>query len=146
MVKLLVATAFVALMPGLTPAVAADSSPEAQCSAAKNLQLPTFDMKVASADHVQDKGPAHCLVSGSFEHRTGADGKPYAIGFSIALPDNWSGRFLVQGGGGLNGVVRPAVGDVASGGKMLFPAVSPSFPMTAATRARHGTPPSGRTR
>lgn len=115
MIRLVVATAFVALVPGLTPAVAAEPSPEAKCSAAKTLQLTGFDMKVASADHIKDKGPAHCLVSGSFEHRTGADGKPYAIGFSIALPDNWTGRFLVQGGGGLNGVVRPALGDVAAG-------------------------------
>ena len=115
MIRLVVATAFVALVPGLTPAVAADSSPEAKCSAAKTLHLPGFDMKVASADHIKDKGPAHCLVSGSFEHRTGADGKPYAIGFSIALPDSWTARFLVQGGGGLNGVVRPALGDVAAG-------------------------------
>ncbi len=86
-----------------------------KCAAATGLQLPGSDLKTASAVHVTDKGPAHCLVSGSFEHRTGADGKPYKIGFAIALPDAWQGRFLVQGGGGLNGVVRPPVGDVGTG-------------------------------
>jgi hypothetical protein len=46
--------------------------------------------------------PAHCHVVGSFERRTGADGKPYEIRFAINLPDNWNGRYLFQGGGGLN--------------------------------------------
>ena len=42
--------------------------------------------------------------------RTGADGKTYGIGFSLALPDNWNNRFLFQGGGGYNGSVRPPLG------------------------------------
>ncbi len=25
-----------------------------------------------------------------------SDGKPYAIGFTMALPANWNGRFLFQ--------------------------------------------------
>ena len=47
--------------------------------------------------------------------RTGADGKTYGIGFSLALPDNWNNRFLFQGGGGYNGSVRPPVGAAAAG-------------------------------
>ncbi|MBP1847676.1 feruloyl esterase [Rhizobium petrolearium] len=94
---------------------ASDQSTDATCKAARALELPGFDMKVAGTEYVSGKGPSYCLVNGSFEHRTGADGKPYAIGFSIALPDDWSGRFLVQGGGGLNGVVKPPIGDVAAG-------------------------------
>ena len=47
--------------------------------------------------------PPHCHVVGTFERRTGSDGRPYEIGFAINLPDNWNGRFLFQGGGGLNG-------------------------------------------
>ncbi|WP_162894935.1 tannase/feruloyl esterase family alpha/beta hydrolase [Rhizobium terrae] len=115
--KLLAASALVAVVTFSVPAVASASAPEARCTDAKSLQLPGFDLKVARADRVVDKGPAHCLVSGSFEHRTGADGKSYSIGFSIALPDDWGGRFLVQGGGGLNGTVRPPLGDVAAGAK-----------------------------
>lgn len=94
---------------------ASDRSTGATCDAARGLQLPGFDMKIASTDYVSGGGASYCLVSGSFEHRTGADGKAYAIGFSIALPDSWSGRFLVQGGGGLNGVVKPPLGEVAAG-------------------------------
>ncbi|MFM2274275.1 MAG: hypothetical protein RL211_147 [Pseudomonadota bacterium] len=60
--------------------------------------------------------PAHCKVSGRMNERTGADGKPYAIGFEMRLPANWNGRFLFQANGGNDGVVTPAFGNVVSGG------------------------------
>ncbi len=59
--------------------------------------------------------PPHCHVAGSFEHRTGVAGKAYAIGFAINLPAEWNGRFMFQGGGGLNGAVREPVGGQATG-------------------------------
>ena len=49
------------------------------------------------------------------DQRTGFDNKPYAIGFAIALPDEWNGRFLFQGGGGLNGSITPPLGGQAAG-------------------------------
>lgn len=85
------------------------------CAAMADVALAGQDLLVSKAERVEGNGSGHCLVEGSFEHRTGADGKDYAIGFAIALPDDWNGRFLVQGGGGLNGVVRPPVGPVAAG-------------------------------
>ena len=60
--------------------------------------------------------PAHCKVTGRMAERTGADGKPYAIGFEMRLPANWSGRFLFQANGGNDGVVQPAFGNVVGGG------------------------------
>src|SRR5687768_10351513 len=59
--------------------------------------------------------PAHCRVDGVIDERTGRDGKPYAIGFAVALPADWNGRFLFQGGGGLNGNVQPPVGGAYAG-------------------------------
>src|SRR5690349_24818109 len=59
--------------------------------------------------------PAFCRVDGVIDQRTGADGKTYGIGFAVALPDNWNGRFLFQGGGGLNGNVANPVGTQAAG-------------------------------
>jgi hypothetical protein len=59
--------------------------------------------------------PAHCQADGMINERTGADGKTYGIGFSLALPDEWNNRFLFQGGGGYNGSVRPPVGTAAAG-------------------------------
>jgi pimeloyl-ACP methyl ester carboxylesterase len=59
--------------------------------------------------------PPYCRVDGVMDPRTGLDGKPYAIGFEIALPDNWNGRFLFQGGGGLNGYILLPLGSQAAG-------------------------------
>src|SRR5579862_1642406 len=59
--------------------------------------------------------PSHCQADGMINERTGADGRTYGIGFSLALPDNWNNRFLFQGGGGYNGSVRPPLGAAAAG-------------------------------
>src|ERR1019366_2780568 len=45
-------------------------------------------------------------------------------GFDIALPQNWNGRFLLQGGGGLNGSVQPPLGANAAGAE---PALARGF-------------------
>jgi hypothetical protein len=50
--------------------------------------------------------PAHCVLTGSIDPRTGVDGKPYATGFELSLPDQWNGRLLYIGGGGNDGVLR----------------------------------------
>lgn len=68
--------------------------------------------------------PAHCKVEGVIRERTGFQGKPYGIGFALALPEGWSGRFLLQGGGGLNGSVGLPVGGVAAGDR---PALARGF-------------------
>lgn len=59
--------------------------------------------------------PAHCRVNGIMDQRTGSDGKIYGIRFAIALPDNWTGQYLQQGGGGLNGTVAEPIGAQAAG-------------------------------
>jgi hypothetical protein len=48
----------------------------------------------------------HCVVTGALDPRTGVDGKPYAIGFELSLPDRWNGRMLYLGGGGNDGTLR----------------------------------------
>jgi pimeloyl-ACP methyl ester carboxylesterase len=58
--------------------------------------------------------PSYCRADGVIDPRIGVDGKPYAIGFEIALPDKWNGRFLFQGGGGLNGAINPPLGGQAA--------------------------------
>ena len=57
----------------------------------------------------------HCLVEGTINQRVGAGGVQYGIGFELALPVDWQGRFLLMGGGGLNGSIRPPSGPVAAG-------------------------------
>ena len=68
--------------------------------------------------------PAHCRVEGAIDPHKGADGEDYAIGFALALPDEWNGRFLLQGGGGLNGTVGAPIGPVAAGDR---PALARGF-------------------
>lgn len=72
---------------------------------------------------VGDFLPAHCLVQGAINSRTGKAfstdpatravsvvDASYAINFELRLPKDWNGRFFFQGGGGLDGVLRQAVG------------------------------------
>jgi hypothetical protein len=59
--------------------------------------------------------PDHCLIRGKINERTGIDGKPYAIGYEVRLPANWNGKFIFQGGGGVDGVLRLALGAIGSG-------------------------------
>ena len=56
--------------------------------------------------------------------RVGAGGTKYGIGFSLALPQSWNGRFLLMGGGGLNGVIRSPYGTAAAG---AIPALARGF-------------------
>jgi hypothetical protein len=59
--------------------------------------------------------PGRCRVDGIIDRRTGPDGKTYGIRFAVALPENWSGQYLQQGGGGLNGTVAEPTGAQAAG-------------------------------
>jgi pimeloyl-ACP methyl ester carboxylesterase len=54
--------------------------------------------------------PAHCVLSGVMDKRTGSDGKPYETRFELRLPQAWAGRLLYQGGGGNDGIVNVATG------------------------------------
>jgi feruloyl esterase len=63
--------------------------------------------------------PAHCQVTGQMFKRTSAvDGKSYAIGFEMRLPNNWNGRFFYQANGGVDGSVVTATGAVGGGGPL----------------------------
>jgi pimeloyl-ACP methyl ester carboxylesterase len=86
----------------------------------------TLKTEVVAGDTVRppgiNAGPllgAHCKLTGRMAERTGQDGKPYHIGFEMRLPVQWNGRLLYQGGGGNDGVVRPAVGPQAAPGYAL---------------------------
>jgi len=80
--------------------------------------------------------PSHCQADGMINERTGADGKTYGIGFSLALPDNWNNRFLFQGGGGYNGSVRPPVGTAAAGDN---PGLARGFAVVSTDTGHKGT-------
>jgi pimeloyl-ACP methyl ester carboxylesterase len=56
--------------------------------------------------------PAHCRVDSVIHRRKGADGEEFGIGFALALPEKaaWNGDFMMQGGGGGNGIVSYPTG------------------------------------
>jgi len=70
--------------------------------------------------------PAHCRVDGVINRRKGVDGQEFGIGFALALPENeaWNGDFMMQGGGGGNGIIAYPAGANYAGDK---PALSRGF-------------------
>ncbi len=102
----------------------------AACAALNQLQVPGVNLAVTNTEWIPAgssaapgrgapasdvKLPAYCRIDGMIDKRTGTDGATYGIGFAIALPQNWNGRFLLQGGGGLNGSVQTPLGASAAG-------------------------------
>jgi len=69
------------------------------------------------------------------DRRTGVPaGTSYGIGFALALPEEWNGRFLMQGGGGLNGSVQNPLGTSAAGDR---PALARGFAVVELTYPFH---------
>lgn len=99
-----------------------------KCADLARFQMPGATIEITRAEMVaagQAPGgrggpgpmlPAHCRVNGIVDKRTGPDGKTYGIRFAVALPNNWTGDFLQQGGG-LNGSVGEPIGNQAVGDK-----------------------------
>ena len=82
--------------------------------------------------------PAHCLVEGTINPRAGAGGQEFGIGFQLRLPDHWNGRFLFQGGGGLDGVVGEAVGAVPVAGALAPPALNRGYAVASTDSGHRG--------
>jgi feruloyl esterase len=114
----LAAAALCACGGGATlPALPTTSALRGECEALAGFRL--ADTTLTSATAAQGTVvngvalPAHCVVQGRMNPRTGVDGKAYYIGFEMRLPKTWNGRFAFQGGGGNDGVVRAAIGALA---------------------------------
>ncbi|MBE9604048.1 tannase/feruloyl esterase family alpha/beta hydrolase [Acetobacteraceae bacterium H6797] len=82
--------------------------------------------------------PAHCLIEGSLDERQGTGGKPYAVKFQLRLPENWNGRFLFQGGGGMDGVVNEAIGAIPVAGATAPPALNRGFAVVSTDSGHQG--------
>lgn len=116
----------------LLPAAVAASGQTNPCDALRHFQMPGTALTITKTESVVATpagtlraapwldpiaapiGP-YCRAEGEIDSRTGVDGKHYAIGFALALPANWNGRFLFQGGGGLNGSIALPLGAGAAG-------------------------------
>jgi hypothetical protein len=101
---------------------------------------------------VGDFLPAHCIVQGAINSRTGKAfatdaatravsvvDAPYAVKFELRLPKDWNGRFFFQGGGGLDGVVRQAVGVYDDAQSTAVNALSRGFAVVSTDAGHQGT-------
>jgi poly(3-hydroxybutyrate) depolymerase len=66
--------------------------------------------------------PEHCEIMGKINERTGANGQQYATKFHLRLPTAWNGRFFFEGGGGSNGNLGNAFGNLQ--GQQRTPALA----------------------
>jgi feruloyl esterase len=90
-------------MSALAPSASAQTRRDAAaCAALTSLQIPGITLSITKAEWFAEgsappagrggppaatmKLPAYCRVDGVLDRRTGADGKPYGIGFALALP------------------------------------------------------------
>lgn len=71
--------------------------------------------------------PAHCVVQGEIESRTGANGKHYGIRFELRLPDSWQQRLMFQGGGGMDGFLANALGSIPMQESTAAPALTRGY-------------------
>jgi hypothetical protein len=131
-ITLPIAAVVALIISAAAPVDAQTARDAAACASLMKLQIPGIALTITKAEWFADgstppggraggppvapiKLPAYCRLDGVLDKRTGADGKPYGIGFALALPGDWNGRFLFQGGGGLNGSVQMPLGATAAG-------------------------------
>jgi pimeloyl-ACP methyl ester carboxylesterase len=86
------------------------SIPAAMLDAPQDVVQITLAQPVAASATL----PAHCRIRGAINPRIGVNNTPFAIGFELRLPDAWSGRFFFQGGGGNDGNIGNATGNVGN--------------------------------
>jgi feruloyl esterase len=82
--------------------------------------------------------PAHCVVEGMIDPRTGAGGVSFGTGFQLRIPDAWNGRLLFQGGGGMDGVVVDAVGAIPVAGADAAPALMRGYAVVSTDAGHQG--------
>ena len=104
-------TVTTAVSPQLTcAALTSLAIPPAMLDAADDVVQITLAQPVAASATL----PAHCRIRGAIKPRIGVNNTPFAIGFELRVPDAWSGRFFFQGGGGNDGSIGNATGNVGN--------------------------------
>jgi feruloyl esterase len=91
--------------------------------------VPAGRVKVGNEPGAEVELPTHCLFRGTLSPRTGAQGQQLGIGVELRLPLQWNGRFLFQGGGGLDGILGPSYGLVS--GSHFPPALARGYAVVA---------------
>ena len=113
-VALLSATAAIAQSQPAPAFPSAGLAPLSSCASLTGLSLP--NTRIISATPVTAVA-GYCQVVGVINQRVSAqdpDHFTYGIGFELNLPNTWTGRFELMGGGGTDGGLRDATGAVGS--------------------------------
>lgn len=82
------------------------------------VQGATLKIKTATLDAAKASqgsaapAPEHCEVIGSLNDRTGMYSQAYAIKFHLRMPTAWNAKFFFEGGGGTNGNLGGALGNL----------------------------------
>jgi len=104
--------------------VSAAAPAVADCAALQGLAAPDFVIHEArlvaagpapgfqAANDPPAELPEHCLMRATLSPRTGTHGESFGIGFELRLPVAWNGRFLFEGGAGMDGLPFPAYGSL----------------------------------
>jgi feruloyl esterase len=112
------------------------------CTAIQHVALPNTVIKstlYVGADAVRSgttSMPAHCVVTGEINPRTGVNGVRYGIGFELRLPLEWNRRFQFQGGGGVDGSIGQAYGTLRTG---VVPALAQGSAVVTSDMGHTGT-------
>jgi hypothetical protein len=116
------------LLLGATGAAgAAEPGSRESCAALARASTPAYRIETAEWVEASEATPAgaaggpgarpalpgHCLFRAVLDPRpSGMEDLSFGTGIELRLPKDWNGRLLFQGGGGLNGVLIPAIGSV----------------------------------
>jgi hypothetical protein len=127
------------------PARAAESPGRPACEALRSLSTAGFEVETAEwvgatrlpagPQGATVEVPDHCLFRVVMGARPAplADEK-FGTSIELRLPAAWNGRLLFQGGGGLNGVLSPALGNVGS----FPPALARGFAVVSTDSGHRG--------
>jgi pimeloyl-ACP methyl ester carboxylesterase len=108
---------FVVITAGVltVSATAGTTAPAISCAQLTSLSLP--NTQILAAAEVTSSSGNYCNVIGVIEKYVSAqdpDHFTYGIGFEVNLPDSWTGRFEMQGGGGTDGSLANPVGSLGT--------------------------------
>jgi tannase/feruloyl esterase len=92
-------------------------------------------MKVADEDPAEL--PDHCLFRATLSPRAGPAGETFGISFELRMPLTWNGRFVFEGGGGMDGLEFPAYGSLF--GRLSPVAVARGFAVVRTDSGHRGT-------
>ncbi|MCO8170734.1 tannase/feruloyl esterase family alpha/beta hydrolase [Pseudomonas sp. 21LCFQ02] len=138
--------AFPVVAQAASDACAGLASNDPQVQLLKTLNVPAGEIPKANPGRAALTGqalskaamPAHCLVEGLINPRQGSDGQAYGIRFELRMPQDWNGRFLFQGGGGMDGVVNQALGAIPFRGASALPALNRGYAVVATDSGHAG--------